>query len=388
VAELSTIPLRGELANLKVALVHDFLNQAGGAERVLDVLHAMWPKAPIYTLAHNPAAIPASRYAGAEIRTSFIQRLPGGVRYYKWYLPLMPRAIESFDFSGFDLVLSDSSAFAKGGRVPKTALNACYLHTPTRYLWSDRDTYWKTAPVPAFVRPLLTAALPGLARWDFAAAQRPDLYIANSQIVAKRLSKYYHRTANAVLFPPVNTDQFKPSAIVKDYWLTAARLEPYKRLDLILDAFAKLGWPLKVVGTGSRKTELAKWARYSNITFVGRVSDNELATLYAEARAFVFAANEDAGIVPLEAMAAGRPVLAYGAGGSLESVQPGVTGELFEQQTVDSLVTALEKFKPDQYDSAKIRAHAETFSVAHFSDTLQSILIQSLNQRKEHHGTA
>ncbi len=206
--------------------------------------------------------------------------------------------------------------------------------------------------------------------------------------MANRLERYYHRSAAAVVFPPVDVSRFTPRQSTKDYWLTIARLEPYKRLDLILEAFARLGWPLKVVGTGSRKSELERWARFPNIEFVGQVSDADLAALYEQARALVFAANEDAGIVPLEAMAAGRPVLAYGVGGVLESVIPGVTGEFFPQQTVASLVTALQRFKPDAYDPNQIRAQAEHFDIHAFAATIQTILIDLLAKRKEQHGTA
>jgi hypothetical protein len=182
----------------KVALVHDFLTQYGGAERVLEAFRTIWPEAPIYTLAHNPETV-GHRFDTADVRTSFIQRLPGGRhrRWYKWYLPLMPRAIESFDLSGFDLVISDASAFAKGVRVPKGTPHICYLHTPTRYLWSDEADYLKHAPVPGWARPALTAVLPHLKRWDLVAAARPTAYVANSRTVAARLRRYYHRTAAA-----------------------------------------------------------------------------------------------------------------------------------------------------------------------------------------------
>ena len=379
---------RVNVRTLKVALVHDFLNQQGGAERVLDAFHELWPTAPIFTLIYNQEMF-ANRYKGARVYPSFLQKLPGfGAAKQKWYLALMPLAIESFDLSGFDLVLSDSSSFAKGAKAPKGVPHVCYLHTPTRFFWSDKDTYLKTAPIPGWARPILSLVMPLLQRWDLKSSKRPLAYIANSNEVAKRLKRYYHRNADAVLFPPVDTRQFTVRTNVKDYWFTVARFEPYKRLDLILDAFAELGWPLKVAGTGSRAKELAKWSQYKNIEFVGRVNDDELATLYGEAKAFVFAANEDAGIVPLEAMAAGRPVLAYGAGGSLESIVPGVTGEFFEHQTTESLVAALKKFKPDSYDPKAIRAHAERFDVQAFTATIESLLEKILTEQKEHHGAA
>lgn len=379
------VTVHPQLAKLKVALVHDFLTVAGGAERVLDVFHALWPTAPIYTLVAD-RAIMENRYAPAPIRTSFIQRLPGGLIHYKWYLALMPTAIESFDLSGYDLVISDASAFAKGVRVPPETPHLCYLHTPTRYLWSDQTSYLASASVPAVARPALSWLIPQLQTWDLKAAARPSAIIANSSVVAARLERYYHRSPVAIVFPPVDISQFSIQPTVDSYWLTVARLEPYKRLDLILEAFAKLGWPIKVVGTGSRRTELAAWARYPNIQILGRVSDRELGALYGHARAVVFAANEDAGIVPLEAMAAGRPVLAYGAGGALESVVAGETGEFFRAQTVASLVDALTRFRPERYDPAVIRHHAEQFDVAVFSDKIQAVILDLLG-RSSRRGT-
>ena len=377
-----------DVRKLRVALVHDFLNQQGGAERVLDVFHEIWPEAPIYTLFYNQEMF-KNRYVGAKVHPSFLQKLPGfGAAKQKWYLPLMPLAIESFNFSDFDLVLSDSSAFAKGVKVPKNIPHVCYLLTPTRFFWSDKDTYLETAPIPKWARPILKLAMPLFQRWDLKASKRPDVYIPISKEIEKRLEHYYHRKGDSVLFPPVDTRQFTIRKNVKDYWFTVSRFEPYKRLDLILDAFAELGWPLKVAGTGSRANDIAKWAKYKNIEFLGRVDDNELAKLYGEARAFLFAANEDAGIVPLESMAAGRPVLAYGKGGSLETVIPGKTGDFFYEQTVESLVLALKKFNPESYNPSAIRAHAERFNVETFTAIITSELERVINEQKEHHGTA
>ncbi len=370
------------LTGLRVALVHDLLTQQGGAERILDVLHSLWPQAPIYTLIYNRQVF-GDRYADATIRPSFIQRLPWSITKFKWYLALMPRAVEALDFSGFDLVISDASAFAKGVKVPANVPHLCYLHSPTRYLWSDRESYLKTAPVPVWARPFLNLLMPQLQAWDLVAAQRPNRMIVNSQTVADRTKRYYHRTADALIFPPVDTTTFSIRPSIKEYWFTSGRMEPYKRLDLILDAFAELGWPLKVAGAGSRSSDYDRWSQFSNIEFVGRVSDTELATLYGEAKAFVFAAEEDAGIVPLEAMASGRPVLAYGKGGAVESVVPGITGEYFAKQTVQSLVAALKAFRPESYDPTAIRAHAMTFDTAVFVEKFLAQVAKTIDQKHQ-----
>jgi len=362
---------------MKVALVHDFFNQYGGGERVLQVFHEIWSEAPVYLIASD-RKLTESYLPDVEIRASFLQNWPGMPESFKWYLPFMPKAIESFDLSQFDLVISDSSAFAKGAITKMPTKHICYLHTPTRYLWSDREQYLREAPVPGLLRPFLPILIKSLQIWDLRAARRPDVIVANSQNICSRTEKYYHRKPEHVLFPPVDCHRFQPSKKgVGDYWLVVARNEPYKRTDLAVLAATKLGLKLKVAGGGTRLSELKQLAG-PTVEFVGRVSDEELADLYSKAVAFIFPPNEDAGITPLEAMASGRPVLAFGEGGALESVVAGVTGEFFSRQTAESLTKAIKDFNPARYDPEKIRAHALTFDKEVFKKKFVSIVQQEV----------
>lgn len=332
----------------------------------------IWPGAPIYALTYDPDKL-KGRFPDKEIITSFIQRLPGLPSSYKWYLSLMPKAIESFDLSGYDIVLSDSSAYAKGVITKPPTRHICYLHTPTRYLTSDRQTYLEHAPIPALIRPLMPPFLWYLRRWDRRAAKRPDYLIANSRFIAERTVKYYRRQPDAVIFPPVDCSHFKPAATIGDYWLVVARQEPYKRTDLAIRAANVLGIKLKVVGTGRLIDDLRKIAGQT-IQFHGRVSDEELAELYSRCLGFIFPPKEDAGMTPLEAMASGRPVLAYGEGGALESVVAGVTGEFFSEQSVESLVKVWRSFRPERYDPQQIRAHAQQFDKEKFKSKIKAIV--------------
>lgn len=356
----------------KVALVHDFFNQFGGGERVLQVFREIWPEAPIYLIASDKK-LTDQYLPGAKIVPSFLQNFPGMPKKFKWYLPLMPRAIESFDLSGYDLVISDSSAYAKGAITKPPTKHICYLHTPTRYLWSDREQYLKDAPIPSLVRPFLPAVIARLQKWDLLASRRPDVVVANSENIRQRTEKYYHFRPKYALFPPVETKRFLPAKKIGDYWLVVARNEPYKRTDIAVQAATKLGLKLKVAGGGTRLSELKQLAG-PTVEFLGRVDDEELAKLYREAIGFIFPPNEDAGITPLEAMASGRPVVAFGQGGALESVVANVTGEFFYEQTVDSLVGVLKTFDLARYDARKIRAHALTFDKEVFKKRFVSIV--------------
>ncbi len=359
---------------MKIALVHDFLNTWGGGEYVLKVFAELYPDAPIYTLSYDPSVV-EEYFPGKTVVPSFLQRFPGMPRAWKYYLPLMPRAIESFDLSGYDVVLSDSSAYAKGAKTRPPTKHICYLHTPTRYLWSDRDTYIASAPIPLPLigRPVVKGIVKVLQRWDLKAALRPDAIIANSRYIARRTKAYYHRDPEFVLFPPVESARFRISSKPKEYFLVVGRQEPYKRTDLAIDAANRLGVRLKVVGGGTKLEALKKIAG-PTVEFTGRVSDAALVDLYANCRAFIFPPEEDAGITPLEAMASGRPVIAYGKGGALESVVAGKTGEFFSEQTVDSLVATLKAFDERQYDPDAIRTHAERFDKERFKERIAEIV--------------
>ncbi len=347
---------------MRVALAHDHLNQIGGAEMVLKEFHQMYPQAPIFTVAANLEAM-GDFTDGWDIRTSFIEDLPGAQKFFKWYLPLMPTAIEQLDFSQFDLVVSSASSLIKGLITNQHTHHICYCHTPTRYLWSDTVQYTAELPQPKLIKKILPFILTKLRTWDYIAAQRVDTYVANSNFVAKRIAKYYRRESK-VIYPPVATSNFT-LAEPEDYFLIISRLRPYKRVDLAIRAFNKLGMPLKVIGAGEQETELRSLAK-PNIEFLGQVSETEKAHYLARARAFIHPQEEDFGITAVESMASGRPVIAYKSGGALETVVDDVTGKFFTDQTWESLADAVIRFRFDKFDSAKIKTHAEKFSTERF----------------------
>lgn len=365
---------------MRVALVHDFLNTWGGGESVLKVFTEIWPDAPIYTITKKQNVVD-EYFPQSKIITSFLQDAPGMPDRFKYYLSFMPRAIESFDLAGYDLIISDSSAYAKGAITPGTAKHICYLHTPTRYLWSDREEYIQNAPIPFPLvgRAVVKGIVKRLQAWDLKAAQRPNVIIANSEYIAERTRTYYHRDPDYVLFPPVEGARFGISTAPKDYFLVVARQEPYKRTDLAIQAANQLGFKLKVVGGGTKTSYLTEMAG-PTVEFVGRVPDQDLVDLYANCVAFIFPPKEDAGITPLEAMASGRPVIAYAEGGALESVVAGKTGEFFKVQTVESLCEVIKNFKPQNYDPQAVRDHAMKFDKSVFKQKIQEIIAEQVEK--------
>jgi glycosyltransferase involved in cell wall biosynthesis len=358
---------------MKIALAHEFLTQWGGGEYVLKVFSEIWPDAPIHVIAYDQKIV-EEFLPGRTVIPSFLQKFPGMPKRFKYYLSWMPGAVESFDFSKFDVVISDSSAFAKGIITNPPTKHVCYLHTPTRYLWSDRESYIDSAPIPLplFGRSVVRQIVKKLQKWDLRASERPDYLIANSKFIGARSEQYYHRRPDAVLFPPVDCSRFK-IASPQDYFLVVGRQEPYKRTDIAIEAANMLGVKLKVVGGGTKLGALKALAG-PTVEFTGRVSDAELVDLYAGCRAFLFPPIEDAGITPLEAMASGRPVIAFGHGGALESVVAGETGEFFTKQTAESLAEVMKNFDPSKYDPLKIRAHAETFDKEVFKQKIREIV--------------
>jgi glycosyltransferase involved in cell wall biosynthesis len=364
--------------SIRTAIVAEELTQLGGSERVLDCLIEMFPKAPIYTIVWDDKKT-GGKYRGKDIRTSFIQKMPLGVKHYKWYLTLMPAAVESFDLKNYDLVLSVTSALAKGVKTGKGQIHICYCNTPTRYLWFDSKEYVKNAPIPNFIRPLMPMVLSSLRKWDLKASKRPDFYIANSKNVQQRIKKYYHRDSTPI-FPPVDAQQIRPNNRAGDYYLLVSRIEPYKKVDLVISTFEKMGLPLVVAGGGTRLDEYKKIAA-KNIKFVGRVSDKKLAKYYSDAIATIFPQEEDAGIVPLESMAAGRPVVAFAKGGALESVIDKKTGVLFKSQTTKGLISAIKKFQKINFSSGLIRRHAEKFDETLFKKQLLEYINSKLKIR-------
>ncbi len=356
---------------MKIALVHDHLVQDGGAEKVLLVLQEMFPDAPTFTLLYDAAQV-SPEFAGRDIRTSFLQRMPFGLKKYQWLLPLMPAATESHDLSGFDLVISSSSAFAKGVITRPETLHLCYCHTPTRYLWSDTHSYVQELRAPKLLKLGLPVLLNRLRIWDRLSAERADGFIANSRTVAARIRKYYGRDA-VVIHPPVETGKFRVASGPGAYFLAGGRLVSYKRFDLVIEAFNRLGLPLTIFGDGPLAQRLRRSAG-PHIRFTGKVSDEEKAALYRDAIAFIHPQEEDFGITAIESMAAGRPVIAYRKGGAVETVIEGVTGTFFDDQTAEALAGAIGRFQASAYDPRAIRSHAEAFDTSVFKRQLAALI--------------
>jgi len=361
---------------LKVALVHDYLNQYGGAERVLEELHELFPSAPVFTSMYWPEKMSAT-IRGLDVRTSFMQRLPLVTRNHQPFLLLYPLAFESFDLNEFDVVISNSSAFCKGVITAPGTLHICYCLTPMRWVW-NYHAYVERERLGTLARLVLPAAISQLRSWDVATAQNVDRFLAISRTVAARINKYYRRDS-AVIYPPVNCDAFAQSTTrVDDYYLIVSRLIPYKRIDLAVDAFTRLGLPLKIVGSGGRDLPALRARAGRNVEFVGRVSDAELKQLYARCRGLVFPGEEDFGIAPLEANASGRPVIAYAGGGALDTVVDGETGVLFPQQQVDSLIEAIRRAENIGWDADQLRRHARKFDREVFREQMRQFVADSV----------
>lgn len=364
---------------MKIALVHDYLVQYGGAERVLQAFRELFPDAPIYTLIHDPVSV-HGRFDDARVHTSFLQRLPGARRSHRAFPLLMPAAIEQFDLSGYDVVLSDSSSFAKGALTDPNTLHISYIHTPMRYAWDDCQKYTEDFGFPRLVRRIIPFLMNPVRLWDKASADRPDLMIANSGFVAERIRKYYRRES-VVIPPPVETDRFRVSATRGDYFLIVGRLIAYKRFDIVVEAFTRLGLPLKVAGRGPEADRLMRMAG-PNIEFLGRVSDEELSRYYAECRAFIFPQEEDFGIVAIEALASGRPVIAYRGGDIEERIKDGVSGVFFDEQTPESVIEAVSRFDDSLFDPERIRKQALPFDKDEFKRKIREYVEEALAYRK------
>jgi glycosyltransferase involved in cell wall biosynthesis len=361
---------------VRVAFVHDYLTQLGGAERVLREMHALYPSAPIYTSLYDRRAM-GPAFEDLDIRTSWLQRIPGAPRRFRAMLPLYPAAFEALDLRGFDLIISSTTSFAKGVLAPAGALHVSYMNTPTRFLWYPEEYAFDI--VPAIARPALRAALPGLRRWDRAAAQRPHRIIANSHNVAERIRACYGRDSD-VIPCPVDIGSFSPSDEVDDYYLVVARLLPYKRVGLAIEACNALGAPLVIVGTGPDEARLRGIAG-ATIRFAGQVDDAQRRTLFARARAVIVPGVEDFGLVALEAAASGRPVVAFGAGGSLETVVEGQTGSFFREPAASALTAALRSFSPEAFVRSRLVEHAAQFSPTLFRQRLREHIERYLSER-------
>ncbi len=355
---------------MKIALVHEMLVKLGGAERVVKKLSDLYPTAPIYTLIHDPEET-NEWFGGREIRTSSLQTYFRHLKKPKFLLPKMSWAVEEWDFSGFDVVISSSSAFAHGIKTGGKTKHICYCHSPMRYAWDFAHEY--TRGYSALGRWAIAKMLNPIRQWDFLASERPNLILANSRHVQKRIEKYW-RKSSTVVYPPVDVQRFTPTASHENFFLIVSTLAAFKRIDLAVRAFNQNGHRLVIVGDGVQRKYLQSIAK-KNIEFVGRQSDEVTRDYFQKCRALVFPGEEDFGITPVEAMAAGKPVLAYGVGGVTESVIPGVSGELFNEPTAESLQAGLDRliFLEPQYDPQKIRAIAERFDEKVFEERILAL---------------
>lgn len=361
---------------MKVALVHDFFCNLGGSDAVAQALHKLFPEAPVYTLLIYDRNRRAELVQGMDLRTSFIQRLPLADRVHQPFLPLFPVAIEGFDLRGYDVVISSSHSCAKGVITPPETLHICYCHTPMRYAWDMYPEY--TRQIGRLAR-VITALVTHYTRlWDVLSTARVDYFIANSRFVARRIWKYYRREAT-VIYPPVDTTYFMPEDHDEDYYLVVSRLTGYKRVDLAVAAFNHLGRPLRIIGDGPELRHLQSMAR-PNITFLGYQPRATVRQHLARCRALIFPGVEDFGIVPVEAQATGRPVIAYAAGGALETVVDGVTGILFPEQNPAALREAVERCERTVFDKQLIREHARQFDAAHFAEQMGSFITTKVNE--------
>ncbi|MBP9802622.1 glycosyltransferase [Patescibacteria group bacterium] len=355
----------------KIALAHDHLFQNGGAERILATLANIYQQAPIFTLI-NDKKVSSALFAQDRVRTSILQKLPARNKIFPYFLPLMSKIWKNTDLSEYDLVISSSSAFVKGVKVGENTKHICYCHAPTRYLWDDKDEYLGNLEVNFLSRLVLKKLLPILKKWDFEQAQNVHYFLANSKFIAEKIAKHYHKKAQ-VIYPPIKVDDFQiadPADKIEDYYLIVSRLRPYKKVDLAIEAFNNLRLPLKIIGSGSEYPRLKKMAS-DNIEFLGELSDKERNHYLSHCKAFIYPQVEDFGISALEAMASGRPVVAYGKGGVLETIIDQKTGLFFHEQNWAALAHTILRFQEMQFDPYFIREHVRQFD--------QELFVKNLN---------
>lgn len=373
---------------MNVALVHDSLVSLGGAERVLEELTRVFPDAPVYVLERTSR----HRHPSRMLSTSFLQRVPRLFGTRRWAFPLYAVAPETFDLSAYDVVLSSCSAFAKGVVTRPGSLHICYCHAPARFLWDATHETVDRFPAASVKRGVLRLALHALRIWDVAASRRVDVFIANSETTRSRIRKFYGRDA-AVIYPPVATERFAQTGtragigdsngVHRGYFLFVGRLSPYKNAELVVETFRKLGLPLVVVGEG-RAERRVRQAASPAVIFRGFVPDEALADLYAHARAVIFPSDDDFGLVPIEAMASGTPVLALRRGGAVETVEEGVTGEFFDEPLEELLADCVRRFleREQRYSRVHLRAFAERFSRAAFRSAIRDFVTQAWEERR------
>lgn len=367
---------------MKIALVHDYLVQYGGAERVLEALCEIWPHAPVYTLIHDSKLV-HGRFDKKMVRTSFLQKIPFSHKHHRVFPPLMMLGIEQFNLDYYDVVLSDSSSFAKNIITSPSTLHITYCHTPMRYGWDDCQYYTQEFSFPKIVKKFVPLIMNYIRMWDLHGSNGVDHFVANSNFVSSRIKKYYNRDS-AVIHPPVDVNNFHISKKEKtgDYFLMVGRMMRYKRMDLVIKAFNELRLPLKVVGRGMEYDKLKKMAG-PTIEFTGRVSDEELKNIYSKAQAFLFPQEEDFGIVAIEALASGRPIIAYRAGDIVEHVEDGKTGIFFDKQTKEDIVDAVRRFQKIDFNPEYIRSTSEKFEREIFKKKISDFVEEKYKQFKE-----
>jgi glycosyltransferase involved in cell wall biosynthesis len=376
------------LRNKKVAIVHDFIEDYGGAEGVLEAICEIFPDAPIFTLLHNQKKSDKWNeewIKSREIKSSFLEQAPTFLKRRKKYLlPFMPAAIESLNLRDYDLVISSCGAFSKGLVVKTKTIHICYLHSPMRYVWDWHREYLEENRLKGGGKMLTRLFLNYLRTWDRASADRPDHLIVNSYYTAARVKKYYRRSSK-VIYPPVKTEDFYPQKENKGYFISVGRLSGYKRIDLIVDTFGKLKLPLVIVGQGSEmvgiKKKMKKCPDNNQLKLVGWKNRADMVKLIQNARAFVFAAEDDFGIAPIEAMAAGKPVIALRAGGAVETIKEGITGEFFDEPKMEMLADGIRKFigNENEYDPEIIREQAEKFTRSRFKKEMEDYILSVIN---------
>jgi len=364
---------------MKVALVHDWLTNYGGAEKIIESFHRVFPTAPVYTVFYDQSRLPES-FNDLDIRTSFLQKVPFGYKKHQWFLQFMPLAVEQFDLSEYDLVLSSSTCCAKGIITGAGTCHICYCNTPMRYAWDFYHEY--TGKKGLLMRSYIAWQMNRIRQWDRVSADRVDYFIANSQHIAARIKKHYRRDSH-VVYPPVDTDFYHPHGNEREFFLCGGRLVRYKRIDIAVEAFSRLQLPLWVVGDGEEYKNLKRMAD-SSVKFLGSVNDTELRSLYQQCRAFVFPGEEDFGIMPVEAQACGRPVIAFGRGGALETVVEGQTGIYIKEQTVDSLVEAVKQFinAETAFTREAMTAHAKRFGKERFEFEIKEFVTTRYDEFK------
>ena len=366
---------------MKVALVHDWLTGMRGGEKVLEAIAEIYPDADIFTLVHVKGSV-SPLIESRRIRASFIQRLPVAGRFYRHYLPLFPIAIELLDLGGYDLVISSSHCAAKAAVPQGLARHICYCHSPMRYAWDQFGEYFGAQRTGRLGEALYRPVMACLARWDASTSSRVHRFVANSAFVASRIRRYYGRDA-AVLYPPVDTEFYHPDDTTPgDAFLVVSAMVPYKRLDLAIAACQRVGAPLRVVGVGPDRQRLERQSE-GNVTFLGQLSDEALRGEYRRARAVILPGAEDFGIVPVEAQACGRPVVALARGGAIESVIDGETGAFFAESSVQSLADAIDRLGAMRIDSSRVRANAVRFSRSRFALALRGLIDESMARQPD-----